>query len=326
MTLDLTLHFPSGKPETGLDPETLYDTLVVGGGPAGLNAALYAKRKGLKVGVLAGRLGGQVADTSTVENYLGFESLSGEALMKKFEAHVSTYKIPISEGVSATGIHPGEGFHEVAADNGNIYRAKTLILATGNTPRQLGVPGESALMGKGVSYCAICDGPFFAGKTVVVAGGGNAAVEAAIDLAKIAEKVILVHRSRFRADQILIDRLKALENVDIRLQTAILSLKGSPFLESIEVLDRKTDTRFAIEADGLFVEIGHTPQTNLFQGLVALNEKGEIRVDRKGTTSLPGVFAAGDATDIPYKQIVLSAAAGAKAALGANDYLTLQGS
>lgn len=325
MTLNLNLDLPSGKSETGLDPETLYDTLIVGGGPAGLNAALYAKRKGLKVGILAGRLGGQVADTSTVENYLGFESLSGDALMKKFETHVNAYKIPMAAGVSATGIHPGEGSHEVATDNGNIYRARTLILATGNKPRQLKVPGESALIGKGVSYCAICDGPFFAGKTVVVAGGGNSAVEAAIDLAKIADKVILVHRSRFRADQILTDRLEALENVDIRLQTAILSLKGSPFLESVEVLDKETGVLSTIEADGLFVEIGHIPQTGLFKDLVALNEKGEIRVDRKGATSLPGVFAAGDATDSPYKQIVLSAAAGAQAALGANDYLTLQG-
>ncbi len=319
MSLDFSINV-GGEKAKALDPGTLYDTIIIGGGPAGLGAALYAKRKGLEVGIIAERMGGQVLDTSSVENYLGYPFLTGEDMVHNFEAHVKEYQVPVTTDVLVEGIVEGSP-KLVSSSDGKTYRAKTLILATGSKPRKLGVPGEKEFSGRGVAYCAICDGPLFTGRDVIVAGGGNSAVEAAIDLSKTSSKVKLVHRSDFRADKVLIDKLMSLENVEVHLQTQILEIKGGNLLTHVTALDKTQGEEIDITAEGLFVEIGYLPKSELFEGLVALNDKKEIMVNPLGETDVPGIYAAGDITDGPYKQIIISAADGAKAALSANDFV-----
>ena len=296
MGLEFSLSVAS-TPKPGVDPSKVYDTLVVGAGPAGLNAALYAKRKGLSVGILAERIGGQVLDTPMVENYLGMNQLSGESLMRKYEEHVREYDVPISGDIRVERISLGE-YKKVHGNDGQIYQAHTLILATGTTPRKLGIKGEKELSGRGVSYCAICDGSFYAGKTVIVAGGGNAAVGAAVDLARIAKKVKVVQRSDFRADKVLLDRLAAQPNVEVFLQTQITEILGDTVVEGVMAIDRHTGKMQRIDADGIFVEIGHIPRTACLEGLVEVDEQGEIVIGPEGETSVPGIFAAGDVTTV----------------------------
>jgi len=310
----------SSTPTQRVDPSILYDALVIGAGPAGLNAALYAKRKGLNVGILAERIGGQVLDTPMVENYLGLNQLSGESLMKKYEDHVREYEVPISDEIRVERVSLGE-YKEVHGNDGHVYRAHTLILATGTMPRKLGVKGEKELYGRGVSYCAICDGSFYSGKTVIVVGGGNAAVGAAVDLARIAKTVKIVQRSGFRADKVLLDRLHDQLNVEILLQTGITEILGETVVEGVMATDRLTGVVHRLDADGIFVEIGHIPKTGCLNGLLEVDEQGEIVVGPQGETSVPGVFAAGDVTNGPFKQIIIAAADGAKAALKANEYM-----
>ena len=309
--------------ELKLNKDIIYDVLIIGGGPAGLNAALYAKRKGLIVGIIAKSLGGQVVDTSSVENYLGITDVSGIGLAEKFKEHVNTLNVPFEEFATIETIKAVKdtSIKEIILTDGTIYKSKTIIIATGSSPRKLGVPGEKEYVGKGVAYCAICDGPFYTGEDVIVAGGGNSAVEAAIDLSKIASKVTLVHRSEFRADKILIDQLEKLENVEIKLNTQIKEVVGDKFMTGINVLDKNNDTEYSISAAGIFVEIGYIPNNTPFKDVLELNDKGEIIVNKYGETSLKGVYAAGDITDTPFKQIIISAGEGAKCALSANEYL-----
>lgn len=316
----------AGEASPTLSSEDLYDILIVGGGPAGLNAALYAKRKGAKVGLIATTLGGQVTDTSQVDNYLGLPNLSGTDLVQKFIAHVKELSVPlVTEGwVESIGISSNRKERLVYLQGGEVYRAKVLILATGSKPRLLNVPGETEYAGRGVAYCAICDGPMYRGKTVVVAGGGNSAVEAAIDLAKLASHVTLVHRSKLRADQILVDQLTTCRNVTIRLETQIQEILGDDLVNGIRILDKNTGLESVLDTEGVFVEIGYDPNSTAFQSIVDQNDRGEIRVDAYNRTNVEGIFAAGDVTDIPYKQIILSAAEGAKSALAANEYLNSQ--
>lgn len=318
----MELNFNMTK-DKGLTPEKdkLYDTLVIGGGPAGLNAALYAKRKGLDVAIISERMGGQVMDTSTVENYLGTKSLSGEGLVNTFIEHVESLKIPVLKEVKVENIERRDNIFHLSLSNRETYFTKTLILATGSKPRKLNVPGEKEFSGKGVAYCAICDGPFFEGLEVVIAGGGNTAVESAIDLAKIASKVKLVHRSQLRADNILVDQLPSYKNIEVHLETQIKEILGEAMVTGIKVLDRASGEEKLISANGIFVEIGYLPNSDPFKDLVDLNERGEIIVDDYGRTNVEGVFAAGDITTIPYKQIILSAGDGAKVALAVNDFL-----
>ena len=317
--LDLNLNL-TAKASREVDPSVVYDTLVIGAGPAGLNAALYAKRKGLQVGVLAERIGGQVLDTSMVENWLGVNKISGEGLMKTYEDHVKEYDVPITGGVRVERVTNGD-VKEVHAGNGTTYQARTLILATGTLPRKLGVPGEAEYAGRGVSYCAICDGSFYAGLDVVVAGGGNAAVGAAIDLARIAKSVRLVQRSTLRADRVLLDRLTAQPNVEILLKTRVLEIQGEDMVTGIRVQNAETGEETLLAADGIFIEIGHTARTACMKDLLALDAHGEVIVSEQGETSVPGIFAAGDVTTVPYKQIIIAAAEGAKAALRVNEYI-----
>lgn len=306
-----------------LDPEMIYDVLIIGGGPAGLNAALYGKRKGLNVGIISKTLGGQVVDTSSVENYLGYKLLSGVELVEKFKEHVNTLGVPMLEYVTVEKLVHDENTHikKVVMSDETIYQAKSIIIATGSRPRKLGIAGEDQFAGKGVAYCAICDGPFFMDEEIIVAGGGNSAIEAAIDLSKIGSKVTVVHRSQLRADQILIDQIEKIQNVEIKLNTEIKEVLGNKLVSGIKVLDKSNNEENTISASGVFVEIGYLPNSSAFENLLTLNERGEILVDKYGETNIKGIFAAGDVTDTPYKQIIISAADGAKCALSANDYL-----
>lgn len=306
-----------------LNKDVLYDVLIIGGGPAGLNAALYSKRKGANVGIISKDLGGAVVDTSSVENYLGYITLSGIELAQKFQEHVNELNVPLDNYSTVVSIKVSEDkkIKEVILEDGSSYKTKVVIIATGSKPRKLNVPGETEFTAKGVTYCAICDGPFFADMDVVVAGGGNSALEAAIDLAKIANKVTIVHRSQFRADQIVIDQLKKYENVEIHLNTEIKEIIGNKFAGGVKVLDKNNNEEFTIEANGIFIEIGYLPNSTPFKDLLELNQKGEIIVDSVGRTNVEGIYAAGDVTDTPYKQIIVAASEGAKCALSANDYL-----
>lgn len=317
--LNLSSEFTSNN-NNKVNSKTLYDVLVIGGGPAGLNAALYAKRKGMETAIITERVGGQVLDTSSVENYLGTVEVSGQGLMEKFKEHVDHLKIPIKRDAKVEKVEDGQ-IKKIHLSGGEIIRAKSLIVATGSRPRRLGVPGEDEFSGKGVAYCAICDGPFFTDLKVAVAGGGNSAVEAAIDLSKIASEVVLVHRSDFRADQILIDRLNAIENVTVLLQTQILEVKGQSLLTHLHVLDKETNAERDIDVNGLFVEIGYLPNSKIFEGLLDMTPSGEIIVNDRTETNVPGIYAAGDVATVPYKQIIIAASEGAKAALTANDYV-----
>ncbi len=303
-----------------VEPMKVYDLLIIGAGPAGLNAALYAKRKGLNVGVVAERIGGQVLDTPMVENYLGTSKLSGEALMKQYEEHVKEYDVPISGGILVQKI-TNQPVKEVHASNGNVYLAKTLLLATGTMPRKLGIQGEDAFYGKGVSYCAICDGSFYTGQDVIVVGGGNSAVGAAIDLSRIAKSVTVIHRSQFRADKILLDRLYEQKNVTVLLKKQLVEIVGEVKVTGTKMIDSETKKEMYIPINGVFIEIGHIPKTACLKGILELDEAGEVVVSETGETSVEGIFAAGDVTTVPYKQIIIAAADGAKSALKASEYI-----
>lgn len=303
-----------------LDENLLYDVLIIGGGPAGLNAALYAKRKGLEVGLISERTGGQIIDTSTVENYLGYDSITGVELAEAFKKHVDSLEVP-TVNKAVTKLKLEDTIKEITLEDDRVYKSKSIILATGSKPRKLNVEGESKYAGRGVTYCAICDGPLFMDQDVIVAGGGNSAVEAVLDLSKIVNSVTLVHRSQLRADQVLIDAMAKLDNVEVKLNTQILSVSGEMLMNKIAVMDKEKNETYTIKAGGLFVEIGYLPNTSLFEGVLEMNHKGEIIVDPYGKTNVDGVFAAGDVTEMPYKQIIMAAGEGAKCALAVNDYL-----
>ncbi|MGE4571259.1 MAG: NAD(P)/FAD-dependent oxidoreductase [Candidatus Izemoplasmatales bacterium] len=298
-----------------------WDFLIVGGGPAGLNAALYAKRKGLVVGVIADEIGGQLHNTSTVDNYLGFNMIEGEALSNTFLDHVQSLNVPILKGVKVQHIKKVDHDFKINVSNGKSYISKTVLLSTGGMPRKLGIPGEEEFANKGVTYCATCDAPFFKDKHVIVAGGGNSAVEGVLDLVPWAKKITLVHRSEFRADQILLDKFKDIDKLTINLQTQILEVIGKNQMTHIKVFDKIKKEERLIEADGLLVEIGTIPNSYLIKDMVKTNDRDEIIVDHNQMTSLDGLYAAGDVTEQPFKQIVISVAEGAKAALAVNQYL-----
>lgn len=304
-----------------LEANKLYDTLIIGAGPAGLNAGLYLKRKGLDIGIIGRGMGGQVADTSTVENYLGHFSITGFGLVEQFQHHVVQMRVPFLQYYGITKIEKQEdGTFLLSAEDEKNYLSKSLIIATGVTKRKLGIPGEEQFTGRGVTYCATCDGPLYRNQVVAVAGGGNSAVEAAIDLSKVASKVHLIHRSTFRADKVLLDQLHGLENVEIHLGTVIEEVKGKMGVDSLLLKDKESGETSELELQGLFVEIGNLPNNELVKDLVALSDKSEILVDEYCATNVEGIYAAGDVTTMPYKQIITAAAQGATAALAVNDY------
>lgn len=319
--MNLNLDYGLTNEATKVEEDIIYDHLVIGGGPAGLNSALYAKRKGLEVAIVAGSLGGQLINTSMVDNYLGFNEISGEGLVEAYKKHVDSLDIPIAEYEHVDKITKEGHIFYMETELGKTYRAKTILLATGGKARKLGVEGEERLAGRGVAYCAICDAPFYKGRDVIIAGGGNSAVEAAIDLAKVAKSVTIVHRSQFRADQILVDQLYTSDKITVHLETQIKEIQGKDFVTGVQVFDKNSQKEFVIDTDGIFIEIGVIPNSQTFTDLVELNDRGEIMVDSNKKTSVDGIYAAGDVTDGPFNQIIIAASDGAIAALSASEYI-----
>ncbi|MFN4005378.1 MAG: alkyl hydroperoxide reductase subunit F [Hylemonella sp.] len=303
-----------------------FDVLIVGGGPAGAAAAVYAARKGIRVGVAAERFGGQVNDTLAIENYISVLETNGPAFAAALEAQVRHYEVDVMNLQRAERLLPAEepgGLLQLQLAGGGVLKARSVILATGARWRNVNVPGEQEYKNKGVAYCPHCDGPLFKGKRVAVIGGGNSGVEAAIDLAGIVEHVTLLEfADQLKADAVLVSKLKSLPNVDIHLnaQTTEITGDGSK-VNGLRYKDRVSGAEQLIPLQGVFVQIGLVPNTEWLKGTVELNRFGEIVVDVKGHTNVPGVFAAGDCTTVPYKQIVIAAGEGAKAALSAFDYL-----
>jgi NADH-dependent peroxiredoxin subunit F len=308
-----------------LNAKDPFEVLIVGGGPAGAAAAVYAARKGIRVGVAAERFGGQVNDTMSIENYISVLETDGPKFAAALEAQVRHYGVDIMNLQRAGQlIAAGEdGLVQVQMDNGATLKARTVILSTGARWRNVNVPGEAEYKNKGVAYCPHCDGPLFKGKRVAVIGGGNSGVEAAIDLAGIVAHVTLVEfADQLKADAVLVDKLKSLPNVTIHVnaQTTEITGDGSK-VNGLSFKDRASGAEQTVPLEGVFVQIGLVPNTEFLKGTVELSKFGEIVVDAKGHTNVPGVFAAGDCTTVPYKQIVIAAGEGAKAALSAFDHL-----
>ena len=307
-----------------LNDKTAFDVLVVGGGPAGASSAIYTARKGLKTGIVADRFGGQVVDTLGIENFISVKATEGPKLVKQLEEHVKEYPVDVMHHQKAKKIaREGEDKHiTVTLENGAELHSKTVILSTGARWRELNVPGEQEFKGKGVAYCPHCDGPLFIGKPVAVVGGGNSGVEAAIDLANIVDEVTLIeYGTELKADAVLVNRLISLDNVTIITNAETKEIRGKDKVSSLVYCDRETDEQHTLDVEGVFVQIGLVPNTDWLEGALALTKWGEIEIDKHNATSMPGVFAAGDCTDIPYKQIVIAMGEGANAGLGAFDYL-----
>jgi alkyl hydroperoxide reductase subunit F len=303
-----------------------FEVLVIGGGPAGAASAIYAARKGIRTGVAAERFGGQVLDTMDIENFISVNRTEGPKLASALEAHVKEYDVEIMNLQKAAKLIPAKtegGYHEVVLENGASLKGRTLILSTGARWRQMGVPGEDEYRNKGVAYCPHCDGPLFKGKRVAVIGGGNSGVEAAIDLAGIVAHVTLIeYDSQLRADAVLQRKLASLPNVKIITSALTTKVDGNgERVTGLSYKDRNSGTEHDVELEGIFVQIGLVPNTEWLKDTIALSPRGEIEIDVRGETSLPGIFAAGDCTTVPYKQIVIAMGAGSTAALSAFDYL-----
>jgi len=299
----------------------MYDLIILGGGPAGLAASVYAARKRIKTLLLSHDIGGQVNWTTGIENYLGYQFIEGSDLIAKFQEQVDQFPIDQKIGYKAIKVRKiGDGF-EVDSESGGTYQAKTVIIATGKRPRRLNVPGEMELTGRGVTYCAVCDGPVFAGQRVAIVGGGNSALEAALDMVKIADWVDLLSLTPLTGDSVLIERLKKADNISISTEQQIERILGKDLVEGLMVKDIATGQSRAINVTGIFIEIGLSPNADEVKGLLDLNVMGEIPVNCGSETSVPGLFAAGDVTNVPEKQIVIAAGEGAKAALAAHRFL-----
>ena len=304
-----------------------FDVLIVGGGPAGAAAAIYAARKGIKTGVVAERFGGQVLDTLGIENLISVPETEGPKLVAALENHVGHYEVDVMKLQRATALSTTDGLVNVALENGATLKSKTVILATGARWRQMNVPGEAEYRNKGVAYCPHCDGPLFKGKRVAVIGGGNSGVEAAIDLAGIVSHVTLIEfDAKLRADAVLQNKLRSLANVTVITSALTTEVQGDgQKVTGLVYKNRVDDSLHTVALEGIFVQIGLLPNSDFVKGALELSSRGEIVVDAKGATSLPGVFAAGDVTTTPYKQIVIAMGEGSKAALSAFDHLIRMG-
>ncbi|MDZ4298870.1 MAG: alkyl hydroperoxide reductase subunit F [Moraxellaceae bacterium] len=305
-----------------LSARASYDLLVIGGGPAGAAAAIYAARKGIRTGLLAERFGGQVADTMGIENFISMQETQGPKLVSAMEQHVKSYDVDIITNQQAKTLL-GNDLIEIELANGGRLTSKSVVIATGARWREMSVPGEQEYRGKGVAYCPHCDGPLFKGKNVAVIGGGNSGVEAAIDLAGIVKHVTLIEfDNQLRADAVLQKKLHSLANVTVIVSALTTEVLGDgKRMTGLTYQDRTTSTSHQLDVDGVFVQIGLLPNTDWLKGSINLSPRGEVEVDAKGHTSMPGVFAAGDCTTVPYKQIIIATGEGAKASLSAFDYL-----
>ncbi len=301
----------------------MYDCLIIGGGPAGISAAIYLARKKMSIVLLTTDFSGQTAKSSSIENYLGFSKISGPELSAKFQEHLDSLKIENKIGKVESLEKNDQGF-EVKISNG-IMQARSVIIASGKMPRKLGVPGEKEFEGKGVSYCAICDGPLFKDKTVVVIGGGNSALDAAVGVEKYAKKVYIVNISpEIQGDEVLREKFSKSAKTESINNAKTTEILGEQFVKGLKYEDQKSKEIKELACDGIFIEIGWTPSTDFLDGKVKLNNLKEIEVDKNNQTDTQGIFAAGDVTNVLYKQIVIAAGEGANAALSTWKYLITQ--
>jgi len=318
----------SEKESQALNEKQAFDVLVVGGGPAGASAAIYAARKGIRTGIVADRFGGQVLDTMAIENFISVKATQGPKLVASLEEHVREYEVDIMDGQLAQNIvssdQGDDGYIALQLDNGATLKSRSVLLATGARWREMNVPGEQEYRNKGVAYCPHCDGPLFKGKPVAVIGGGNSGIEAAIDLAGIVKSVVVLEfADTLRADQVLIDKANSLNNIEIITMAQTTKVLGDgERVTALEYKDRNTGELKQLTLAGIFVQIGLVPNTEWLKGSgIELSGRGEIEVSPKGETNMAGVFAAGDVTTVPFKQIIIAMGEGAKASLGAFDYL-----
>ncbi len=297
----------------------MYDLVIIGGGPAGITAAIYAARKQMKFAIIYKEIGGEVAKTTYIENYTGYKNVSGAELTTIFEEHMKVFKPEIIEDEVSAVVQNGKYFTVTLTDR--ELEAKTVLITTGANPKKLNIPGEKEYAGKGVSWCATCDGPLFAEKNVAVIGAGNTGLTTVLQMIDIADKVYLVSKyADIKADAIMVEKAKQSPKLEILYEASTQSINGERFVTAITVKQKDGALR-AVPVDGVFINIGYAPNTKCLNGLVALTPFGDIIVDEHNMTSVPGIFAAGDVTNAPYKQIVIAAAAGANAVLGIYDYL-----
>lgn len=301
----------------------IYDLIIIGGGPAGITAGIYAARKKINTLLIAKEFGGQMNKAHEVENYPGITSAIGIDLTKKFVEHLKKFDIEFKEGKNVRETKKTNAEFEVILEDGEKFESKTIIIASGKNPRPLKVSGEEKFLGKGVTYCSVCDTPLFKGKDVAVIGGGNAGLDAAMDLTKYANKIyVLEFGEKFLGDESTQEKLEASGKVEMITNAAIKEIRGDKFVKSLIYEDRKTGKTRELKVEGVFVEIGYVPSSGFIKDLVKFNKAGEIIINQKdNSTKTPGVFAAGDVTDVVYKQIIIAAAEGAKAALSAYNYL-----
>ena len=299
----------------------MYDLMIIGGGPAGLAATVYAARKQLKTLLISGDIGGQINTTMGIENYLGYQFVEGPELIDKFQTQVDQYPVDQKIGEKVSRLEKVEGGFEAITDSENRYQSRAVVFATGKKPRKLNVPGEAELAGRGVTYCATCDGPIFAGQRVVVVGGGNSALEAVLDMVKIAEHVDLVSLTPLTGDPVLIDKFNDAKNLTVYTEYQTEKIEGKELVEGMQIKESKTGDGKRLDVTGIFIEIGLEPNAEAVSGLLKLNQWGEVPVNTSCETEVPGLYAAGDVTDVPEKQIVVAAGEGAKATLQAHRYL-----
>lgn len=300
-----------------------FDVLIIGGGPAGLNAAMYAVRKELSVAIVTTDIGGQMLLTNDIENYLGFSSISGFELSEKMESHVKNYSIEFITA-QVLKLEKGDNF-KAHLDDQTIVESKTCIITSGKRSRTLDIPGEAEFTGKGVSYCATCDGPFYRNKTVAIVGGGDSAIQAAIELAVLSPKVYLLVRSRIRAQEILVKRMHEYKNIEVMIGYTPEEIKGDKKVHSVIIKNKENEQLKELEIDGIFVEAGGIPNVGFLPKEVEKNKAGEIITSKNACTTVQGLFAAGDVTDNKYKQVIIAAGEGASAALSAHEYLLMSG-
>ncbi len=305
-----------------IDEGKLYDVTVIGSGPAAVSSAIYAARKGLFTAMIGVKVGGQVLDTNEIENIIGTPKTTGSEYAETLEKHLKEYEIAFKEGHFVKEIKEDGKDKIVITDDGKIYRTKTVIIATGAKWKTLNIPGEAEYAGKGVHYCSTCDGPFYKGLDVAVIGGGNSGVEAALDLSGIAKSVTLIEfMPELKADKVLQEKLSERENIKVILNSATSEVTGTEFVENLKYVNRDTNEKHELKVDGMFVEIGLSARSEIVKDLVEINKFGEIVIDEYNMTSVKGIFAAGDVTTVKQKQIVIAVGEGAKAALGAFEYL-----
>ena len=303
-----------------------YDLIIIGAGPAGMTAGVYAARKKLKTLILTRDIGGQAAWSSDIENYLGFSMITGADLVAKFEKHLEEFKEDVELHLingGVTKITPGDKEVEVQTSDKQKFVGKAIIITSGKVPRELGVPGEKEFLNRGVTYCAWCDGPIFKGKDIVIVGGGNSALDAALNVEKIVGQIYIVNNlDALTADPVMVEKAKMAENIRIINQAEVKAITGDKKVAAVTIHDRDSGLDREIACEGVFIEIGSVPATDYLKGVVNCNDQGEIEIDGSNMTNVRGVFAAGDVTTVTEKQIVIAAGEGAKAAISAAKYLT----